>query len=145
MSRWTHQICERCFFNGPGRTDANTVRMPIQVIGGNDETGGIGTCHFWSRASPASSSGTTRLTCSAGSSMTEKVNVDELCCRGNCKRKQAPMLMRGGLTDRWYVVLRYKDLGDGRFEALDKHELHPDSMRQLNRLLAGPEGGEDRD
>lgn len=45
MANWTHQICERCWFNGPGRTDPNTVRLPVQVIGGN-EPDGIGTCHF---------------------------------------------------------------------------------------------------
>lgn len=44
------------------------------------------------------------------------------------------MLMQGGLSNRWYVVLRYKDLGDGRFEAIEKHELHPDSARQMDEL-----------
>lgn len=68
---------------------------------------------------------------------------DEICCGGRCRRKTQPppMLMRGGLSQRWYVVLRYKDLGEGRFEALEKHELAADSAAQLDRLT-GPVGGE---
>lgn len=50
------------------------------------------------------------------------------------------MLMRSGLTDQWYVVLRYEDKGDGLFVALDKHELHPVSARQLDALLADHNG-----
>lgn len=62
------------------------------------------------------------------------------CCHGGCRRAQPPMLMRGGISDRWYVVLRYKDTGDGRFEAIEKHELHPDSAQQLDALLPGDSG-----
>jgi hypothetical protein len=45
------------------------------------------------------------------------------------------MLMRGGLTDRWYVVFRYKDLGDGQYEAIEKHDLSPVSVEVLERLI----------
>jgi len=59
----------------------------------------------------------------------------EPCCHGTCKRKQAPMLMRSGLSNRWYIVLRWKDHGDGWFTpvtAADKHEVHSDTARQLD-------------
>lgn len=65
-----------------------------------------------------------------------RVQTPERCCGGRCRRAQPPMIMRGGLSDRWYVVLRYKDLGDGNFEAIEKHELHPESVRQLDAMLA---------
>ena len=45
------------------------------------------------------------------------------------------MVMRSGLTDTWWVVLRYKALGDGRYEALDKHQLHPESVKILEAVL----------
>ncbi len=45
MANWTHQICERCWFDGPGRGLFGSVRVPVQVIGGNGEVG-VGTCHF---------------------------------------------------------------------------------------------------
>lgn len=34
-----------------------------------------------------------------------------------------PMLMRSGLTDRLYIVTRYKDRGEGRYEAVTKYEV----------------------
>lgn len=40
--------------------------------------------------------------------------------------KQPPRLMRGGLTGRVYVVTRYRDLGDGRYEALAKFDVTED-------------------
>lgn len=46
------------------------------------------------------------------------------------------MLMHSSLTDTWWVVLRYKPLGDGNYEALDKHQLHPESVKTLEAVLA---------
>lgn len=65
--------------------------------------------------------------------MTDSIPT-EGCCRGTCKRKQPPMVMRSDLTGTWWVVLRYKDLGEGRFEALDKHMLADDTARQLEEM-----------
>lgn len=31
--------------------------------------------------------------------------------------------MRGGLSGRVYVVTRYRDLGDGNYEALEKYDV----------------------
>lgn len=60
----------------------------------------------------------------------------ERCCNGTCRRgrQQPPMVMRAGLTGTWYVVMRYKDLGEGRFEALEKHVLAADSAKQLEDM-----------
>lgn len=65
---------------------------------------------------------------------------DERCCNGTCRRKASPppMVMRSGLTGTWWVVMRYKDLGEGRFEALEKHRLADDSARQLEELSSRP-------
>lgn len=38
-----HRICERCWFDGPGRIDADHVRMPVQIILSPPK---IGTCCF---------------------------------------------------------------------------------------------------
>lgn len=38
-------------------------------------------------------------------------------------RQQTPRLMRGGLSGRVYVVTRYRDLGDGNYEALEKYDV----------------------
>lgn len=40
--------------------------------------------------------------------------------------KQPPRLMVGGLTNRVYVVTRYRDLGDGCIEALEKFDVTED-------------------
>lgn len=40
--------------------------------------------------------------------------------------KQQPRLMRGGLSNRVFVVTRYKDLGDGMIEALEKYDVTDD-------------------
>lgn len=40
--------------------------------------------------------------------------------------KQQPRLMRGGLSGRIYVVTRYRDLGDGFFESLQKYDVTED-------------------
>jgi hypothetical protein len=33
------------------------------------------------------------------------------------------MLSRGGFSQRWYAVTRWKDKGNGLYEAIEKHEL----------------------
>lgn len=38
-------------------------------------------------------------------------------------KKQLPHLMRGGLSNRVYVVTRYRDLGNGSIEALEKFDV----------------------
>lgn len=40
--------------------------------------------------------------------------------------KQQPRLMRGGLSGRVFVVTRYKDLGGGTIEALEKFDVTDD-------------------
>ncbi len=45
--------------------------------------------------------------------------------------KQQPRLMRGGLSGRVFVVTRYKDLGGGTIEALEKFDVTED----FNALL----------
>ena len=41
-------------------------------------------------------------------------------------RAQQPRLMRGGLSGRIYVVTRYRDLGGGAVEALEKYDVTED-------------------
>jgi hypothetical protein len=36
--------------------------------------------------------------------------------------------MRGGLSGRVYAVLRYRDLGDGTYEALEKYDVTDDFL-----------------
>jgi hypothetical protein len=38
-------------------------------------------------------------------------------------KKQVPHLMRGGLSGRIYVVTRYRELGNGSVEALEKYDI----------------------
>lgn len=40
--------------------------------------------------------------------------------------KQQPRLMRGGLSGRVFVVTRYKDLGAGLIESLEKFDVTED-------------------
>lgn len=47
------------------------------------------------------------------------------CSEYNCRRKQSIMLSRGGLSQRWYAVTRWKDKGNGLYEAVEKHQLDP--------------------
>jgi hypothetical protein len=54
------------------------------------------------------------------------------------------MLSRSDLTGTWWVVLRYKDLGEGRFEALEKHPLSADQQAQLEAMRAGSDTTESR-
>ena len=42
------------------------------------------------------------------------------------KTKQIPMLMESVITDKVYIVTRYKDLHNGRFEALEKYDVTDD-------------------
>lgn len=46
------------------------------------------------------------------------------------------MLMRGGLSEAWFVVTDYQDLGGGQFVARQKHRLPDDTQRQLNLMRA---------
>lgn len=51
---------------------------------------------------------------------------DKPCCdEWKCRRKQPIMLSRGGFSQRWYAVTRWKDRGNGLFEAIEKHTLDP--------------------
>lgn len=67
--------------------------------------------------------------------MTHQPSIEDACCRGTCRRKQPPMVMRSGLTGTWWVVTRYKNLGDGRFEAIEKHLLAAESAGQLEEAF----------
>lgn len=51
------------------------------------------------------------------------------------------MVMRSELTGTWWVVTRYKHLGEGRFEAIEKHMLAAESAEQLE-ILRYPEPAE---
>jgi len=46
------------------------------------------------------------------------------------------MLMRGDLTNRWYVVTRWKERAGkpGFYEALQKHALSEETSRALDAL-----------
>lgn len=72
-------------------------------------------------------------------------SIDARCCNGGCRRSkgQPPMIMRSDLTGTWWVVTRYKHLGEGRFEALEKHILARESAEQLETLRY-PEAADDR-
>lgn len=48
-----------------------------------------------------------------------------------------PMLMESGLSRRVYLVTSYKDLGEGRYEALTKYDV----TEQFNAILAARTGG----
>lgn len=37
--------------------------------------------------------------------------------------QSSPLLMRGGLSDRVFVVTKWRDMGEGRVEALMKHDV----------------------
>lgn len=51
---------------------------------------------------------------------------DKPCCgEYKCRRKQPIKISRGGFSQRWYAVTRWKDQGLGRFEAIEKHALDP--------------------
>lgn len=49
--------------------------------------------------------------------------------------KQTPRLMRGGLSGTIWCVTRYKDLGDNRFEALEKYDV-TDNFHALTMELS---------
>lgn len=50
--------------------------------------------------------------------------------------KQQPHLMRGGLSGRVYVVTRYRDLGNGTIEALEKFDVHDDFLAMIEEIKA---------
>lgn len=56
---------------------------------------------------------------------------------------QPPRLMRGGLSGRVYVVLRYRDLDNGSIEALEKHDVTDDfaALESLDRFRDGYQQG----
>lgn len=41
-----------------------------------------------------------------------------------------PMIMYSDMTDRWYIVTRYKDLGEGKFRAQTKYDV-TDQMQEI--------------
>jgi hypothetical protein len=43
-------------------------------------------------------------------------------------RKNPPRLMLGPLTGRIYIATRYKDLGDGKWESLEKYDVTNDFL-----------------
>lgn len=55
--------------------------------------------------------------------------------------EQHPRLLRSGLTGRVYVVTRYKELGDGRFESLEKFDVTDDFQAAGWARLPEPAGG----
>ena len=73
---------------------------------------------------------------------------------GRFVRGGPPRVLRSRMTDRWYVVTSYRDLGEGRFIASAKREVHPDDAAgleaayqchadwQSGRLVEAPEGQE---
>jgi hypothetical protein len=50
---------------------------------------------------------------------------------GKVVRGGPPRVLRSSLTDTWYVVTSYRDLGGGRFIASAKREVHPDDAAGL--------------
>lgn len=54
--------------------------------------------------------------------------------------KQQPRLMCSGLTNRVYVVTRYKDLGDGRIEAIEKYDVTEDFVALLPKEVTDERG-----
>lgn len=42
------------------------------------------------------------------------------------------MIYRGGFTQTWWCATRWKDLGDGHFEALEKYDV----TGQIEEILA---------
>lgn len=53
--------------------------------------------------------------------------------------KQHPRLLCSGLTGRVYVVTRYKELGDGRFESLEKFDVTDDFQALVGARAEGDE------
>lgn len=51
--------------------------------------------------------------------------------------KQQPRLMRGGLSGRVFVVTRYKDLGDGLIESLEKFDVTEDFSQVCYEINGG--------
>lgn len=51
--------------------------------------------------------------------------------------KQQPRLLKGGFTGRIYVVTRYKDLGRGLVEALEKYDITEEFMALATQVTQG--------
>jgi len=39
------------------------------------------------------------------------------------REHQVPMIYRGGLSGTWWCATKWKDLGDGHFEAIEKFDV----------------------
>jgi len=57
------------------------------------------------------------------------------CTEPDCRRTKPMMLMRSGLTQRWYFVTDYTDKGEGRFIAKHKHACPPGLVDQLTAAM----------
>lgn len=59
------------------------------------------------------------------------------CCNEyRCRRKQPVRILQGPFGGAWYVVIRYREWGDGLIEAIEKHELDEPTCAMLNAALA---------
>lgn len=52
------------------------------------------------------------------------------CSEPSCKRSKPPLVRRGGLSGRWYLVLDYTET-DGHITAKTKHDI----TDEINRLV----------
>ena len=50
---------------------------------------------------------------------------------GKYIRGGPPRVLRSPMTEAWYVVTSYHDLGEGKFLASAKREVHPDDAKGL--------------
>jgi hypothetical protein len=50
---------------------------------------------------------------------------------GKMVRGGPPRVLRSPMTGTWYVVTSYRDLGEGRFAASEKREVHKDDAAGL--------------
>lgn len=49
--------------------------------------------------------------------------------------KQKPMIMHSEITEEYFYVNKYKDLGNGRFEALSKRKATKEEIEEYNKSL----------
>jgi hypothetical protein len=47
--------------------------------------------------------------------------------------KQTPRLLKSELTDIWYIVTKYKDLGNGHFRAIEKFEIIKEDLEAIRK------------
>lgn len=51
-------------------------------------------------------------------------------------KKQEPMIMKSPITKEYFYVNRYKELGEGRFEALSKRKATKEEIEEYEEKIS---------